>query len=90
MFFNSIKEINRWRTEINILFSKGMSNIFLKVSVEKKWQTQNFSIMDLKSLSLGQFLRAQLTQISFNLKFFCCNLKIRGLGTKLYVAFLLY
>ena len=67
-----------------------MSNICLKVSVEKKWQTQNFSIMDLKSLSPGQFLRAKLTQISFNLNFFCCNLKIRGLGTKLYVAFLLY
>ena len=34
MFFNSIKEINRLRKEINRLLSKGMSNIYLKVTIE--------------------------------------------------------
>ena len=32
MLFNSIKEINRLRKEINRLLIKGMSNIYLKVS----------------------------------------------------------
>ena len=34
MFFNSIKERNRLRKEINRLLSKGMSNIYLKVAIE--------------------------------------------------------
>ena len=34
MFFNLIKEINRLRKEINRLLSKGMSNIYLKVTIE--------------------------------------------------------
>ena len=33
--FNSIKEINRLRKEINRLLSKEMSNIYLKVTIEK-------------------------------------------------------
>ena len=32
--FNSVKEINRLRKEINSLLSKGMSNIYLKVTIE--------------------------------------------------------
>ena len=35
MFFNSIKEMNRLRKEMNRLLSKGMSNIYLKVTIEK-------------------------------------------------------
>ena len=35
MFFNSIKEINRSRNEINRVLRKGMST-FLKVTIEKK------------------------------------------------------
>ena len=34
MFFNSIKETNRLRKEINRLLSKGMPNIYLKVTIE--------------------------------------------------------
>ena len=33
MLFNSNKEINRLRKEINWLLSKGMSNIYLKVTI---------------------------------------------------------
>ena len=36
MFFNSIKEINRLRKEINRLINTGMSNIYLN--------TQNFKL----------------------------------------------
>ena len=71
--FNSVKEINRLRKEISRLLSKGMSNIYLKVTIEKNWRSQNF--FNLKTF--------------FNLKNSCCNLKIRDLGAKLCVAFLL-
>ena len=33
--FNSIKEIKRSKKEINSLLTKGMSNIYLKVTIEK-------------------------------------------------------
>ena len=41
MFFRSVKEINR-------LISKGMSNIYLKVTIEKNWCSQNFVFLSLK------------------------------------------
>ena len=49
MLFNSIKEINR-------LLSKVMSNIYFKVTIEKKWRSENFYFVSLKSLPSGQFL----------------------------------
>ena len=36
MFVSSIKEINRLLKQINRLLSKGISNIYLKVTMEKK------------------------------------------------------
>ena len=36
MFFNSTKEIDRFREEINRFLIKGMSNIYLKVTTEEK------------------------------------------------------
>ena len=53
MFFSSVKEINR-------LISKEMSNIYLNVTLEKNWRSQNFDFLSLKNLSLGQFF------VSFN------------------------
>ena len=47
--FSSVKGIIR-------LISKGMSNIYLKVTIEKNWCSQNFNFLSLKSLSPGQFL----------------------------------
>ena len=38
------------------MLSKGVSNIYLKVTIEKKWHTQNFIFLSLKSSSPGQFL----------------------------------
>ena len=40
MFFSSINEINSLLKEINRLLSKGMSSIYLKVTIEKNWRTQ--------------------------------------------------
>ena len=51
MFFSSIKEINR-------LISKGMSNIYLKVTIEKNWRSRNFDFVSSKNVSPGQFLGA--------------------------------
>ena len=48
MFFSSIKGINR-------LISKGMSNIYLKVTIEKNWRSQNFDFLSLKNMSPGHF-----------------------------------
>ena len=56
MFFSSIKEINRLWKLINRLLSKGMANIYLKFTIEKKWGIQTFDFLNLKSSSLGQFL----------------------------------
>ena len=37
MIFNLIKEISKLRKGRNKLVSKGMSNIYLKVTIEKNW-----------------------------------------------------
>ena len=51
MFVSSIKEIN-------ILIGKGMSKIYLKVTIEKNGRSQNFNFLSLKHLSPGQFLES--------------------------------
>ena len=53
MFFNSIKEMNRLRREINRLLSKGISNIYLKVAIEKNWRSQSFDFLNSKNFSPG-------------------------------------
>ena len=56
MFFFSVEEINRLRKEINMLLRKGMSNVYLKVTIkEKNWRSQNFDFLGLKKLSQDQF-----------------------------------
>ena len=55
MLFNSVKETNRLREETNSLLSKGMSNIYLKVTIQKKWHSQNLDFLYLKNLSWGKF-----------------------------------
>ena len=52
----SLVQLNRLLKEINRLLSKEMSNIYLKVTIEKKWRTQNFDFISSKSSSPGQFL----------------------------------
>ena len=46
MFFGSIKGIN-------MLITEGMSNIYLKVTIEKNWRTQNVHSVSVKNLSPG-------------------------------------
>ena len=35
MFLVQLKKVNRLRKEINTLLSKGMANIYLKITIEK-------------------------------------------------------
>ena len=88
MFFNSIEEINRLQKEINRLLREEMSNIYLKFTIDtfSKLRFSGFK----KFVRRSVFGELQLTQISLNFKIFCCNLKFRGLGAKLCVAFLLF
>ena len=91
MVFSSIQKINRLLKEINRLLSRGMSNIYFKVIIEKKLGTHNFDFLSLESLSSGQFLgSSNLTQISLSFQTSCCYLKVRRLGEKLCVGFLLF
>ena len=50
-FFSSTKGINR-------LISEGMSYIYLKVTIEKNWRSQDFDFLSLENLSPGQFLES--------------------------------
>ena len=49
MFFSSIKQIN-------MLISKEMSIIYLKITIEKNWHCQNFDFLSLNNLSLGHWI----------------------------------
>ena len=60
-----------------------MSNIYLKVNREKNWRSQDFDFLSLKNCS-------HLRTHHWILEILVVNLKIRGLGAKLCVAFLLF
>ena len=63
MFFNSIKEINRLRKEINGLLRKRKSNIYLKVTIEKKLVTfARLRFFKFKNLSPYQFLGSSISR----------------------------
>ena len=82
------KEINRLRKEINRLLSKRMPNIYLKVTIEA-YSKLRFSGFK-KFVTRSDFAELQVTQILLNFKTSCCNLKLKGLVAKLCAAFLLY
>ena len=73
MFFNWIKEINRLRKEINRLLIKGMPKIYLKVTIEENWRSQNFNFLSGWNLSPGLFLRAPTHAVSLNFQTTCCK-----------------
>ena len=82
-----------FRKEKNRLLSKGMSDlkVYLKVAVEKKLPFSKHRFSKFKFFfSWSVFGHLQLMQTSLNFKTSRYNLKIRGLGVKLWVAFLLF
>ena len=81
--FSSIKGINK-------LISKGMSNIYLKVTFRKMRFSKLWFAKFKKFIFSSVFGELQITETSLNFQISCCNLKIRGLGAKLCVAFILF
>ena len=73
---------------MNSLLSKGMSNIYLKVTIYK-FSKLRFSLFK-KFCHQVSFGELQLTHISLNFTTTSYKLKIRSLGAKLCVAFLLF
>ena len=73
---------------MNRLLSKGMSDIYLKVTIEtlSKLPFSGYRKFVIRSV----FGELQLKQISLNFKTSFCNLKFRHLGAKLCAAFLLF
>ena len=72
MIFSSVTKINR-------LIFKRMSNIYLKVTIEKELRTPNFDLLSLKSLLLLQ-LQNQRSGIKIFRKFFII-LTLKGIMT---------
>ena len=58
MFSSSTKVVKRLLKDINRLLSKEMSNVSLKVTIQKKWRTQNFDFQSIKGLSPVQFFES--------------------------------
>ena len=75
MFFSSVKETSS-------LISKGMLNIYLKVTTEKNWHSQNFNFLSLKNLSPGQFLRAPSHADTIEFENFLLQIKNQRSGNK--------
>ena len=69
---------------MNRLISKGMSNIYLKFTIEKNWHSQNINFKKIFSRSVFGVL--QLMKISLNFKTSCCNVKSRSLEEKLAIS----
>ena len=64
MFFNSINEISRLRKELNRSSGKGISNIYLKVTIEEKnWPSENVNFLGLKIYHWVNLGELQLTKI---------------------------
>ena len=55
MFFNLIIEINELRIKKKVIKQKRISNIYLKVTIEKNGRSQGFNILSLKDLLPGKF-----------------------------------
>ena len=76
-----LRKKNRLRKERKRSLSKGMLNVYLKVSNETFLKRRFTWFKTFRhQVSFGEL---QLTQISLNFKTSCCNLKFRPLEVKL-------
>ena len=72
---------------ISVPLSKRMSNIYLKITVEKKWHTLNFYFLSLKSSSPGQFWAAPTHADIIEFSNFLLQLKNQKSGSKTVCGF---
>ena len=66
-FFNSIKVKNGLRKETNKLLSKGMSNSYLNITIEKNEILENFDFLSLKFVFgpvFGKFTKSRAMRAS--------------------------
>ena len=102
MFFSSVKKVTGLRKVMNRLLTQGMFLIQLnrlreKKKFFKKWNVKykllfsklRFSVFK-KFVTVSDFWEHQPMEIFLNFKASYCNLKTRGLGDKLCVAFPLF
>ena len=91
MFFNSNEETNRSRKEIKKLFDKRSVKYLLKSYYWEKLTFSGLRFSKFKNfVAKWAYWELQLMQISLNFQISCCNLKIRGLGARLWVTFPLF
>ena len=64
-----------------------MSNIYLKVTIEKNWCSQNFDFLIVKYASPGQFWAAPTHADIIPFKNFMLQAFVVGLGAKIRVNF---
>ena len=87
MFFNPIKEINNLLKDINKLLSKGISNIYLKVIIEKKWHTLKLNL-EVKKVRLEVSFRGTPTHaVIIQFSNFLLQLKNQRFGSKTVCGF---
>ena len=67
-----------------------MSDIYLKVTIEKNWRSQNFDILGLNISHQVSFWGAPTHADIIEFSNFLLQLKNKRLGAKLCVAFLLF
>ena len=70
-----------------------MSNIYLKVTIKKNEKLRFSKLLFFKFkkfVARSVFGELQLMQMSLNFETSHCNLKIKSLGAKLYLAFVLF
>ena len=87
MFFSPIKEINNLLKDINKLLSRGISNVYLKVIIEKKWYNLKLNL-EVKKVRLqvsfgGTPAHAVINQFSN----FLLQLKNQRFGSKTVCGF---
>ena len=83
----SVKEMDTLRKEINRLIIKGMSNIYLKITTEKKWRSQNFDFLSFKNLTPGQILGSFNIADIIEFKNLLLQLKNQRFGSKTLYGF---
>ena len=67
-----------------------MSNIYLRVTIEKKWRTQNFDFLSLKCLSPSLFCRASTHADIIKFPKFLLQLKNQRCGSKTVCCFFIF
>ena len=91
MFSRRLQYVFKTCLDVQDVFKTSKCLLGRNVKYLLKRRPQNFDFLILKNSSSGQFWGAPThVDVSLNFKISCCNLKIRRLGPRLWVPFLLF